>query len=228
MSLPQPPVLLITDRAQAKATLETVVAEALEAGCRWVLLRDKDLPPDARLALLRRLLDLGRARGATVMVSGLTGDAPVTDAVLHAEAAGLHLSAGGDPAPARAALGPGRLIGVSAHSAAEAHSAARAGADYVTLSPIFETASKPGYGPALGIEGLGAVARALPIPVIALGGVGAANAVSCMAAGGAGIAVMGDIMRAPAPRFAMAQLLAGLAEPPAGVGASLRAVTPRS
>ena len=49
--------------------------------------------------------------------------------------------------------------------------AAKAGADAVTLSPIFASASKPGYGPALGLERLGEVAAASPIPVIALGGI---------------------------------------------------------
>ena len=71
-----------------------------------------------------------------------------------AGAHGVHLSRGGDPAAARHALGARRLIGVSAHSLEEAREAEAAGADYVTLSPIFRSDSKPGYGPALGVEGL--------------------------------------------------------------------------
>ena len=204
MTLPRPPLLLITDRAQANAPIETVVAQALAGGCRWILLRDKDMAPAARLALLRRLLDLGRPRGAVVMVG-----ADVSAARL-AGAAGVHLPAGGDPAPARAALGPRALVGVSAHNASEAQAAEKAGADYVTLSPIFASPSKPGYGPALGIEGLRAVASRLAIPAIALGGIGAQNAASCLAAGAAGVAVMGEIMRAPEPRIATRAVLAGL------------------
>ena len=41
MSLPQPPVLLITDRLQARVPLEEVAAAAFEAGCRWLLVRPK-------------------------------------------------------------------------------------------------------------------------------------------------------------------------------------------
>jgi thiamine-phosphate pyrophosphorylase len=76
--------------------------------------------------------------------------------------------------------------------------AASAGADYVTLSPIFLTASKPGYGPALGVAAIGRAAD-LGIPVIALGGVTADRLRPCIDAGAAGVAVMGEIMRSDEP-----------------------------
>ena len=62
----------------------------------------------------------------------------------------MHLPGGSDPAAARQLL-PHGLIGVSAHSPPEAAAQLASGADYVTLSPIFPTASKPGYGPTLGL-----------------------------------------------------------------------------
>jgi len=71
-----------------------------------------------------------------------------------------------------------------------------AGADYVTVSPVFLTVSKPGYGPALGTDGLARIVARVAGPVIALGGVTAANAASCRAAGAQGVAVMGEVMRA--------------------------------
>ena len=73
-------------------------------------------------------------------------------------AAGVHLQAAGQVAAARDRL-PDAMIGVSAHSLADVAAAAAAGADYVTLSPIFVTDSKPGYGPALGTESLRAPPR---------------------------------------------------------------------
>ena len=66
---------------------------------------------------------------------------------------GVHLPGGSDPHAARMRL-PQALIGASAHSAAEAAAQLHAGADYVTVSPVFLTASKPGYGPAIGLDGL--------------------------------------------------------------------------
>jgi thiamine-phosphate pyrophosphorylase len=202
--------LVITDRAQARRPL-TEIAEALfQAGGRWIMLREKDLDPAARRELLRALVALGAPFGATVTVNGDLAAAGACGA------AGVHLPTGGDLEAARRALGPDALLGASTHSLDEAQAAEGAGADYVTLSPIFESASKPGYGPALGPAGLAAVATRLPIPVIALGGVVAGNAAACLQAGAAGVAVMGAVM-APGtggadPGAVTSQLLATLAE----------------
>jgi thiamine-phosphate pyrophosphorylase len=200
MILPDPPLLVISDRAQARRPLTEVAEAAFLGGCRWFSLREKDLPADERRALLAALVALGRRCGAIV-----TAHEDV-EAVAATGADGVHLPAGADPAAAQARL-PGRLIGASAHSAAEAASLLREGADYVTLSPIFLSASKPGYGPALGLDGLAAGVAAAGGAVIALGGVGAQNAASCLAAGARGIAVMGAVMRAAEPRLAVARLL---------------------
>ena len=198
--LPAPPVLVITDRKQAARPLEEIAEAAFAAGCRWLSLREKDLPPAERLALARRLLPLAEARGATLTVH----DDLETAKHLH----GLHLPRHGDAAAARAALGPAALIGLSAHDCTEAEAAARAGADYVTLSPIFASAGKPGYGPALGLDGLSEIARALLVPVIALGGVTVETAAACVTAGAAGVAVMGPVMGAEDPGRAVAEIVA--------------------
>ncbi|MET7242254.1 thiamine phosphate synthase, partial [Methylobacterium sp. EM32] len=97
-------------------------------------------------------------------------------------------------AGARARLGRGALLGVSAHSLGDVRAAREAGADYVTLSPIFLTASKPGYGPALGLGVLREAAGVMP--VAALGGIDAKTANSCYRAGADAVAVMGYIMKA--------------------------------
>ncbi len=47
-----------------------VVAYALEAGCRWVSLREKDLPQDEQILLARTLLPMVRAHGAKLMLHG--------------------------------------------------------------------------------------------------------------------------------------------------------------
>lgn len=191
MNLPRPPLLVITDRHQAKRPLETVAAQVFAVGCRWISLREWDLPPGERLDLLRRLVALGQHHGASVSVHG------DVEAAL-AAGCGLHLPAGASPAAARRRLGGAAPIGVSAHSLAEIRDVKAAGADYATLSPIFESASKPGYGPALGLAGLAEASR-IGVPILALGGVTEANAAACLAAGAAGIAVMGPVMRAADP-----------------------------
>ncbi|MEM7221400.1 MAG: thiamine phosphate synthase [Pseudomonadota bacterium] len=199
MRLPHPAVLLITDRKVAKKPLDHVVRAALDGGCRWLSLREKDLAPDQRHQLLETLIVPTRAAGATFTVHEDLGAAAGVD--------GVHLPRRGDPEAARAQLGRRALIGCSAHDQAEALAAQAAGADYLTLSPVFPSLSKPGYDKALGLEGLSSVTSELTIPAIALGGITADTAAACRAAGAAGIAVCGVIMMAKDPAAAMAKVV---------------------
>lgn len=198
--LPDPPLLLITDRTHARGDLADAVAAACAGGCRWVSLREKDLPEAEQLALFARLRATTRPFGACLTLHGSAALAR------QAGADGVHLPSGSDPAPARALLGPAALIGLSTHRPAEA--AADPGVlDYVTASPAFLTASKPGHGPALGVAGLGVFVAAARVPVIALGGIGPGNAHACRSAGAAGLAIMGGLVRAADPCGTMAGLL---------------------
>ena len=246
--LPDPPILLITDRVRARRLLAAVLEDAFAAGCRWASLREKDLTPAARLDLLRALLPAARRHGAVLTVHGDLGSGGLCD--------GVHLPGGGDVPAARAMLAgsatpspppssrggegvmrrspdasgpvpdgggptvpslspPGRgqergwsrpFVGLSCHTLDDVRRAAEAGADYVTLSPVFLTDSKPGYGPALG-PGIITEAERFGLPVLALGGVTPQNAAVCRAAGAAGIAVMGGVMGADDPGAAMAVLI---------------------
>jgi len=207
--LPVPPLLVISDRRQARQPLQRVVEAAFVGGCRWFSLREKDLPAEDRRALLGDLLVLGRRYGAVV-----TAHEDI-EAVAAVGAAGVHLPSGGSPVAARARL-PGALIGASAHSADEAAALLRAGADYVTASPVFVTASKPGYGPALGLDGLARVVAAARGPVVALGGITPENAAACLAAGACGIAVMGEVMRAADPQATVEYILRMMNSPSSG------------
>lgn len=196
-ALPTPPLLAITDRNQAALPLPELAERLFAAGLRWLSLREKDLPEEEQVALARALVDRARPWGAVVTIHG---DAALA---LKAGAAGVHLPDGGDPAAARRLLGRGALIGLSAHTEDGLRQAGQGDADYATLSPVFPSASKPGYGPVLGLSGLRRLAEASPLPVLALGGVGIDNVVDCRTAGAAGIAVMGPLMREPEslPRF---------------------------
>jgi thiamine-phosphate pyrophosphorylase len=201
--LPRPPLLVISDRSQATRELTEIAAAAFRAGCRWFSLREKDLPADERRELLRALVALGRRHGAIVTVHDDIA------AALAVGADGVHLPGSGDPAAARIRL-PHGLIGVSAHAPPEAAAQLAAGADYATLSPIFLTQSKPGYGPAVGLRRLAETAQGAPGPVVALGGIDDRNIAQCLAAGAQGVAVMGEIMRAADPEAAVIRLLAAM------------------
>ena len=194
------PLLVITDRHQARQPLEAIAAAVGRGGGRWLLLRDKDLALAERRDLAFRLARIAAEHGIALSVST---DVDLAAAVGAAE---VHLQAAGEVARARGRLADA-IIGVSAHSLGEVAAAAAAGADYVTLSPIFLTESKPGYGPALGIDTL-RVAATHEIPVLALAGVTAATAGACLAAGARGVAVMGEVMRTDDPARVVGDLVA--------------------
>jgi thiamine-phosphate pyrophosphorylase len=203
--LPAPPLLLITDRKQARAPLADVVKAALSAGCRWVSLREKDLSKAEQIALAAELLPVARRSGARLTLHG--------DPALAKSAGldGLHLPAGADVATARDLLGSKALVGISVHSP-EDLGGEIAGLNYVIAGPAYETGSKPGYGPALGPAGIAALAAKSSVPVIALGGIDAENTSALIRAGASGIAVMGGVMRADDPAEEISRLLAALVQ----------------
>jgi thiamine-phosphate pyrophosphorylase len=196
------PLLVITDRHQARHSIEAVAEAVAQAGGRWLLFRDKDLEPAERRSFAGRLSAIARRHGMHLSIS--------RDADLAAEfGASVHLQSAAAVGAARQRIGREAIIGVSAHTIGDVKAAAAAGADYVTLSPIFLTASKPGYGPALGTGVITEAAKA-GIAIVALGGVTADAARPCIEAGAAGIAVMGEIMRSDDPQGCVCRLLAAL------------------
>ncbi|WP_419919007.1 thiamine phosphate synthase [Candidatus Poriferisocius sp.] len=153
-----------------------------------VILRAKGLPPRNRRDLARLISE---HTGCLILASMID---PVAD--------GVHL-AGSDRHPGNY---PG-IIGRSCHGLGDVRQAEFERASYVTISPVFETESKPGYGPPLGLAGLRRIARQAHVPVYALGGVDLGRVAACRDAGAAGIAVQGAVARSPDPDETIAALL---------------------
>src|SRR5204863_7935808 len=70
VKLPHPPLLLVTDRRQARLPVIDVVAGALAAGCRWVSVREKDLSEDEQIGLAKSLLPIVRRYDAYLTLHG--------------------------------------------------------------------------------------------------------------------------------------------------------------
>lgn len=188
-----PPLLVLTDGPQVDAAggeLVDVLRAVLDAGgpALGIVVRERHLHPAARAELVEWARAEAAPTGALVITaSPATGpDQPV------------HLTAA-EPVPEPRPP----LLGRSCHDHGELRLAASHAADYATLSPVFATLSKPGYGPALGPDAL----RGAPLPVYALGGVTPGNAACCRDAGAVGLAVMGAVMRAPDPSGTVRELL---------------------
>lgn len=197
-------LVVLTDRGQARGDLLGVVGAAVSGGARVVMLREKDLPQGERRALALGVASALRPVGGTLLIASDVALAGQVDAD------GVHLAAD-DPWPDEPPAVAGRrmLVGRSCHSAEQLLSARRHGADYATLSPVFSTMSKPGYGPPLGLEYLTSACRHVSegLPVIALGGIRTGRVAPCLAAGAAGVAVMGEVMRAGDPAGQVRELL---------------------
>jgi thiamine-phosphate pyrophosphorylase len=185
-------LIVITDRDGPARSLAAHVRRAFDGGTFALLLREKDLPASERERLAAELGAVATEHGGTLIVADPSW--PVRAAHLSARAAVP------DPRPA--------VLGRSAHAGEPVDP----GLDYATLSPVWATASKPGYGPPLGLAGLRRGAReAAPVPVYALGGVvGPEQAAAAREAGAAGVAVMGAVMRNPDPGAVVAALLDAL------------------
>jgi thiamine-phosphate pyrophosphorylase len=204
VTLPNPPLLLVTDRRQARRPILEIVGAALGAGCRWISLREKDLPEDEQVPLARMLLPMIRRHGARLSIHGAAALAKL------AGVDGVHLPSGADAAAARAKLGPQKLIGVSIHTVTEAEAIDPTIVDYALAGPAFETVSKPGYGPEIGRKGLSEMAQAARVPLLAIGGINTVRVAEVIAAGCAGVAVMGGVMRAADPGIEVGALVATL------------------
>jgi thiamine-phosphate pyrophosphorylase len=199
-----PVVHLLTDRRLAPdpvARADAALA-GLPPGTAAIHLREKDLGGRDLLSAARALRAVCAARGQLLLVNDRV------DVALAAGADGVHLPAAGvSPADARRLLPPGALVGVSCHSVEDVARAREGGASYAFLSPIFDTPSKRGYGPPIGVEALRRAA-ALGLPLVALGGVDAANAGALRAAGAHGVAAIRAWLAAPDPAAAVRALLA--------------------
>jgi thiamine-phosphate pyrophosphorylase len=204
-SAPFGPLLVVTDRHQAQAagrTLLETIGAAADAGALAVLLREKDLSRRRRAALAAELQERVAPRGGRLVVAS---DEKLARSV---GGAAVHL-ASSDPWVEPAGELP---VGRSTHNASEVEAAAKKGCAYATISPVFPTTSKPGYGPALGVEGLRAMVQvAGELPLFALGGITPETVASCLAAGAYGVAVMGAVMVATDPAGVVRSLLAAAA-----------------
>ena len=189
------------------ATDPAVLRGALGGGADMLQLRDAAASDEELLraaALFRALCD---EHGALFWLN----DRP--DLASRAAADGVHL--GQDDMPvrqARALVGDGLLIGLSTHSAQQLEAGIAAGADQLSVGPVWETPTKPGR-PATGLEYVRHAARRRPpVPWFAIGGI-ASRYVSGVVAAGATRAVVARAIRdAPEHRAAAAELRAALLE----------------
>src|SRR4030067_1319500 len=199
---------LITDRKRLtrssqfpvpSSQLLVAVKEALKAGVKAIQLREKDLSTRELLRLAYKMRELTKKYNAKLFINDRL------DIALAVEADGVHLTQNSIPADAvreavHACL-PDRqasrfLIGVSTPSLTEAKEAERAGADFITLGPIYRTPSKLKYGSPFGIVTLREISKKIKIPVFAIGGVKSSRIKDLKKTEAYGVAMISEVFRA--------------------------------
>jgi len=172
--------------------LTDLLREAAAHGVRLFQYRDKASGmKDAYLCALA-LRQAATEVGALLIINDRC------DLAMAVEADGVHLGQEDLPlAYARRLLGPGKIIGLSTHTASQVREAVIGRPDYIGFGPIFRTSTKADHDPVVGLEGLRAVRSMTTLPMFAIGGVTAASATEIIAAGADGVAVISAILNAP-------------------------------
>lgn len=130
------------------------------------------------------------------------------DIALAAGARGVHLGLHDiPPDEARRLGGPDFIVGKSFGEADK--SAPLIGVDYVTVGPVFPLAEQRA-GTALGLDSLAAIAKTVPVPVVAIGGISARTALDVLRAGASGVALITGIFGARDPEVASRALRAAI------------------
>ncbi len=197
----------VTDRAWAENedALLRQIEDAIDGGASIVQLREKHLDEDAFLKEAERFVALCRRKGAVSIINDHA------EIALRAGADGVHIGQEDlEAGAARALLGPGKIIGVSAHSVEEALRAQAAGADYLGVGAAFATGTKADAKP-ITREVIRAITAAVDIPVAAIGGITRENILALSGCGLSGAAVVSALFAQPDVKAA-AQELRHLAE----------------
>lgn len=101
----------------------------------------------------------------------------------------LHLTERDADRPLGPALSAPVQVSRVCHDPGDARRRLLLGADWLVVSPVFSTPSKPDHTP-LGLHKLAAAARSAPGRVVALGGIDRSNLSECLSSGAVGVAVL--------------------------------------
>lgn len=185
-------VITLADAGRGRGHVD-VARAALAGGADALQLRDKALDGGALYRLALEVRGAVEESGADCLF--LVNDR--VDVAVAAGADGVHLGQEDLPAPAaRALLGEGLILGISAGTVAEAVRAEREGADYLGVGPVFPTPSKADAGEPIGLEGLRRIRDAVALPLVAIGGIDEGKVEAVFAAGADGVAVISAVASA--------------------------------
>jgi thiamine-phosphate pyrophosphorylase len=184
------------------AGYEACAKAAVDCDVRYLQLRMKDTPRDAVLETAHAIRAITRNTPTRFIVND---DLAVA---MEADADGLHLGQGDQPlSEARKIWNtPGKVLGLSTHSAGQALQASESSPDYIGVGPVFPTPTKTNADPALGIEQTGQIMQNTPLTAVAIGGIDSENLPSLLKAGIGNFCVVRAVNQASDPVAAIRNL----------------------
>jgi thiamine-phosphate pyrophosphorylase len=181
--------------------LAEVVERAVMGGVTAVQLREKDLNTRD---FIRRAIHLKKILSA-YHVPLIINDR--IDIALAVGADGIHVGQHDMPYEYFNSIIPDQMMrGLSVETTAQAAEAEKYKLDYLSVSPVFLTATKTELEKEWGIKGLRELAATTRHRLVAIGGINSSNAAEIISAGAKGIAVVSAICSARDPLIAAKEL----------------------
>jgi thiamine-phosphate pyrophosphorylase len=180
---------------------------ALRGGVDIVEIMDSEASDAEVLSVAARLRPICERHGVPLMLNNRPG------LVAQAGADGVHVDARElDVKQARQTIGPGRILGTSAHSPTEIDAAQGLPVDYISIGPVHATPTRPGVR-AGGHALVTYASRNSRLPFFAVGGIEPHNTGAVAAAGANRIAVVRAITQASDPERSAVVLRAEIQAP---------------
>lgn len=180
---------------------------ALEAGCKWIQLRMKDVAVETVRQLAEELKKACENHHALLIIDDYV------EVAREVKADGVHLGKNDMPIEeARKILGEGFIIGGTANTFEDVKRHYEAGADYLGIGPFRFTTTKKNLSPVLGLEGYRNIKQQMIeadiiLPAVAIGGITVEDIPAILATGIEGIAVSGAILQAHDPDAEIKRIL---------------------
>lgn len=192
---------LVTDGDICRGDFFETVERAIAGGVSIIQLREKNLDSRQFFERASRLLKITKAARIPLIINDRV------DIAMAVCADGVHIGQSDLPLGSVISLiGLRAIIGMSVSSVEEACLAEIEGADYIAVSPVWGTPTKPDAPKAVGLIGTEKIAQSVSIPCVGIGGINTTNAAEVIETGCVGVAVVSAIMASEFPEKSAREL----------------------
>ncbi len=196
-----PLLYLVADPEFCRHDFADVLSEAAAGGVTMVQVRAKHMSTGDLVKLTNTSLEILAPYRLPLLVNDRV------DVAAACGAHGVHLGQSDMPVEhARRILGPDAIIGLSIETLEQAEAPDALAADYLGVSPVFSTPTKPDAPAQWGLDAVAGLRSRTKKTLIGIGGITFRNATGVIAAGCSGIAVISAVCAADDPQNAAAAL----------------------